>query len=423
LPSNTAAERRLLAALAFHRLIWGETTGPEVGRVAERALGGGRLLTDAGVGHPSVLAALSVLQAVDRDNEVEGALREARRLGGSRGGAREEVILAALEARLALFRGQLREAGAAAHEALQIATAAGSESGRQLALACLVPVLVERGELDAAEAALGSTGTDTHNSAAFGTRWLMLQARMALRQAQGRFAEAAGDARRALAERAGQAGRPLPGAGRLALALDAAGEREQARRLAAASAGHARRWGVRSTLGVALRIAGLVEGGERGLALLDDAAQALAATRRRLEYARALVELGAAQRRANRRSDAREPLAEGMELAHRCGARPLVGRARDELRACGARPRRPVRSGVDALTPSELRVAQHAAAGLTNREIAQTLFVSRKTVETHLAAVYRKLHVNRRDALAERLAGDGKAASAPPRRGAPVRRD
>jgi DNA-binding CsgD family transcriptional regulator len=59
-----------------------------------------------------------------------------------------------------------------------------------------------------------------------------------------------------------------------------------------------------------------------------------------------------------------------------------------------------VRTGVEALTPSELRVARLAASGLTNREIAQALFVTRPTVTTHLGAVYRKLDVNARDQLA-----------------------
>jgi DNA-binding CsgD family transcriptional regulator len=75
-----------------------------------------------------------------------------------------------------------------------------------------------------------------------------------------------------------------------------------------------------------------------------------------------------------------------------------------------------MRSGVDALTTSELRVAQLAAAGLTNREIAQTLFVTRKTVETHLAGVYRKLGVNARERLAEKVQGASPEASAPPAR-------
>jgi DNA-binding CsgD family transcriptional regulator len=87
-----------------------------------------------------------------------------------------------------------------------------------------------------------------------------------------------------------------------------------------------------------------------------------------------------------------------MELAHRCAANALVARAHEELLAAGARPRSVVRSGVEALTASELRAARLAAEGLTNREIAQHLFVTQKTIETQLRAVYRKLDVaGRRD--------------------------
>jgi len=129
-----------------------------------------------------------------------------------------------------------------------------------------------------------------------------------------------------------------------------------------------------------------------------------------------LVDLGAALRRANRRADAREELAAGMELADRCGATALAARAHEELVACGARPRRLQRTGVDALTPSELRVAQLAASGLTNREIAQALFVTRKTVETHLAGVYRKLGVNDRGGLPAKLQEGVPDAKPPARR-------
>ena len=83
------------------------------------------------------------------------------------------------------------------------------------------------------------------------------------------------------------------------------------------------------------------------------------------------MELGAALRRAKERKASRDPLREGMELAHRCGATALVERARIELEATGARPRSVIVSGADSLTPSERRVAQLAAEGQTNREIAQ----------------------------------------------------
>ena len=125
----------------------------------------------------------------------------------------------------------------------------------------------------------------------------------------------------------------------------------------------------------------------------------------RFELAQSLVELGAAERRANQRSAARELLEEGMSLAHRCGARGLEERALQELLATGARPRRAPASGRDALTPSELRVAEMAATGQTNRQVAQRLFVTQKTVEAHLARAFRKLGIESRAQLAGALAG------------------
>jgi DNA-binding NarL/FixJ family response regulator len=123
----------------------------------------------------------------------------------------------------------------------------------------------------------------------------------------------------------------------------------------------------------------------------------------RLELARALVDLGAEMRRARERSAAREPLRRGQELAVRCGAAPLAARAHDELLGTGARPQRVALRGADALTPSERRVARLAADGLTNREIAQALFVTEKTVEAHLRRAFDKLDVRARTQLARAL--------------------
>ena len=115
-----------------------------------------------------------------------------------------------------------------------------------------------------------------------------------------------------------------------------------------------------------------------------------------LERAHSLAELGAALRRAGQRAAAREPLAEALDLAARCGARPLAARAREELKAAGARPRREWRTGVEALTPSELRIVRLAAEGRTNREIAHELYVTLKTVEGHLSRAYTKLGIEGR---------------------------
>jgi DNA-binding CsgD family transcriptional regulator len=190
-----------------------------------------------------------------------------------------------------------------------------------------------------------------------------------------------------------------------ALALLRLGQRQRARALAEAELADVRVFGAPRALAVALRVAGLVHGGDDGLGLLRESAAVLQDSPALLERAHSLAELGAALRRAGYRAAARDPLREALDLAARCGARPLVGRARDELTATGARPRRAWRSGVDALTPSELRVVRLAAEGASNREIAHTLYVTLKTVESHLAHAYTKLNIERRSQLQHALAG------------------
>lgn len=113
----------------------------------------------------------------------------------------------------------------------------------------------------------------------------------------------------------------------------------------------------------------------------------------------ALIDLGAALRRGNRRAEAREPLREGLELARRCGAAAAAKRAHDELQASGEKVRRYTPIDAESLTPSERRVAEMAATGMTNRQIAQTLFLTVKTIETHLGAAYDKLGIHSRREL------------------------
>lgn len=108
-------------------------------------------------------------------------------------------------------------------------------------------------------------------------------------------------------------------------------------------------------------------------------------------------------RRNGRRADARTPLRIALDQALRCGAHGLARLAHDELVASGAQPRRLRSTGVHALTPTERRIADMAAPGLTNREIAQALFVAEKTVETHLGSIYRKLSISSRSQLQNAL--------------------
>jgi DNA-binding CsgD family transcriptional regulator len=188
-----------------------------------------------------------------------------------------------------------------------------------------------------------------------------------------------------------------------ALALHRLGQPQEARELAQEELELSRRWGAARNIGISLRALGLVEGGRTGDGLLREAVDVLAQSPARLEHARALVDLGAALRRGNSRSEARQLLRQGLELAHQCGASALVTRANEELAATGAHARTILLSGLDALTASERRVAQMAAGDQSNKEIAQALFVTVKTVEQHLGRVYRKLDIGSRRELAAAL--------------------
>jgi tetratricopeptide (TPR) repeat protein len=149
------------------------------------------------------------------------------------------------------------------------------------------------------------------------------------------------------------------------------GRTDEAQALAEENMALARSWGVRSAIGAGLRTCGLLRGGEDGLALLHESVAVLAEANARLEYAKSLVELGAALRRGNSRAEARELLREGVELAHRLGSVPVAARGNEEIAATGARRRTLLLSGVESLTASERRVAELAAGDQSNKEIAQ----------------------------------------------------
>lgn len=184
-----------------------------------------------------------------------------------------------------------------------------------------------------------------------------------------------------------------------AMAAHALGHHSRAHGLAREQVDRARWSGTARALGLALRTQAAVSEGEYRIAALAEAAEVLAHSPSALQRAHVLVELGAARRRAGQRSAAAPPLREGLQLADRMGATPLLTTARHELRALGLRPRRSAVSGPGSLTPTERRVAELAASGLTNRQLAEALFVTVKTVETHLARAYQKLGTRSRAEL------------------------
>ncbi|MFI9273189.1 AAA family ATPase [Kitasatospora sp. NPDC052896] len=163
-------------------------------------------------------------------------------------------------------------------------------------------------------------------------------------------------------------------------------------------------WGTPRTTGRAMRALAVSLGGLRGLELAEQAVEVLRGSAQPLpELVPALVSLGQALRGAGQCQRARAVLREAAQAAERLGATRPRGTVTQTLQECGARPQRTEHSGVSALTPSELRVAQMAAAGHGNGEISALLHIAVRTVETHLTHSYRKLGIRRRVDLASAL--------------------
>ena len=349
-------------------------------------------------------ALLWALVTAERFDSVEGALGpmvgEVHRSGSARGFVAVYSTLGLVQLRL----GALPEADAAARVALRVLQEGDFAPGLAFAATVLADVAVEAGELDAAQALIGQLPQEGW-PAGVGTV-LIPAARGRLRLAQGRPADALADFKLCATMFSPDVwGTEMRDVGYLharagaAQALLRLGERKSAIEVARAELADVRVFAAPRALGIAARVAGLAEGGERGLELLHESVASLRESSARLELAHSLTELGAALRRAGERKAASEPLGEALELAARCGARRLAGRAREELKATGARPRRAWRTGVEALTPSELRVVRLAAEGATNREIAHQLYVTLKTVEGHLSRAYTKLEIPGREEL------------------------
>jgi DNA-binding CsgD family transcriptional regulator len=410
---RTVAECTVLAALAF--LAIGQNKPPtEAADLAERALGSGALIESlgsvmSGDRHGFVAyiqAVLALIYAENHDAATRYAGRGAEQ--ARRQGSLVEFVASTSMLAIATLRcGDVVEAETRAREA--VGAAEGSELPliKPLYFSVLVDVLVERDELDEADSVLTAHGLEGE-ALGYSVFIFALLARARLRLAQGRAAEGLADVNSARdRELTAVVGGPrtarLPWRSLAAAAHLALGKREEALFLAREEVVLAREFGAPRQLGIALRAAGIAEGGVDGLALLQESIDVLDRSPARLELARSLTYRGAALRRARQRAAARDPLRRALELAHRCGGTAVANRAHTELLAAGGRPRRIELSGPDSLTASERRIAEMAAGGMTNREIAQAQFISMKTVETHLAHVYQKLNLGSRKELTNAL--------------------
>jgi DNA-binding CsgD family transcriptional regulator len=397
------ATREVLAAAAMRAVATNEPA--EVGiALARRAFAASPRMVPAPTDLPWFVQATIALVWADAFDEatgpIEAGLVESRATGDSALFATSMTW----RAWLLLRRGDLQGAAGDARTVLEASDLPAPRLYRTVAAGVLVTALTDQGDLDGAEEALASTAREparAHSGA------MLLLARGRLRAAQRRYDLALADMRAGgdIAVRIGAISpSSLAWRSEAALVHLALGQRERAEGLAREELELARAFGAPRTLGVALRAAGVVAGGAEGEDLLREGATALESAGATLESARALVDLGALLRRANRRVDARDPLREGLDVAHRAGAVPLADQAEIELRATGAKPRRARLMGVEALTASERRVAELAADGMTNREIAQALFVTARTVEGHLTRTFQKLDLRSRDDLRGALA-------------------
>lgn len=178
----------------------------------------------------------------------------------------------------------------------------------------------------------------------------------------------------------------------------------------------ARVWNTPRTVGRALRVLGTATGGRRGLHLAEEAVDTLrdAPADAGMELVEALLAHGRQLLAAGERARARDRLREAADLAERKGGLRLLALTEQALREGGARVPAAARTGSGALTASERRIAELAAAGRTNTEIADLLHLARRTVETHLTSSYRKLGIRRRAELPATLDGP-RSPARPPR--------
>ncbi|MGA2929536.1 MAG: LuxR C-terminal-related transcriptional regulator [Solirubrobacteraceae bacterium] len=386
----------LLAMLAYHATRGNRAV--EAQELAERALACEPYPPPLDICEV-LIATLTLVECYDTVQRLcEDWLAAARRHG-----AMQEMIgILVARASASCDRGALADAEADARWVLD--RAGGLR--RIHAVTNVIRVLIERDELEPAEDVLEQCADPRATGSTEAVRFLITRGR--LRHAQGRLQEAVDDfldCGRRCTPLGSSMLSAVPWRGEAALVHAALGNTGEARRLAREQLELARAFGRPRTLGISLRACGLIENGDARLELLAEAVNTLERSQSPLELARARSDYGAALRRAGRRVQARTELERALDLAYRLGARRIADHARAELIAAGAKPRRDAITGRDALTAGELRVARLAAEGLTNRGIAQALFITTKTAKGHLSRVYRKLEITRRSQLADALAG------------------
>jgi DNA-binding CsgD family transcriptional regulator len=393
--------RAVLAGQALHEAL----TTPPASRAADlaiRALGDGALLAEQTSQGPSVnLATLALLHSgrvIEAQHAVDATIRDARERGAQLAHAATSIVCA-----LVFYtRGRITDAAADAEAAFDVLHHRG-HAHQQTALAALAHCMIERGDLREA-AAMFERRELLPPAPAMNAYVGIARGRLNLRRGH------VDEARRNLEQvedelRDFDVVNPawLPWRSLAGLIAQASGDEARAHALIEDEVRLAHLFELPIPLGLALQRRALTESGGRAIETLRESVEILEKTEARLHLARAHAGLGRELRRAGLRVDARHHLAIGLDLANRCGALDLEAELREELMAAGARPRRASVTGIESLTPTELRVARLAAEGMSNREIAEQTFVSRNTIAWHLRNIYRKVEVDSREELTRRF--------------------
>ena len=398
-PARGSLQATTLATLALDEVMY-LRSAPAAIDLAERALAAG-LPLDPHRGENWALAALYALMFSDGLDAAQSQADEILARARERGAAVTVVAISAFRAFNGLRRGALATAAADAQAAMELAPELLGAEFLVTAVSTAVLAGLERDETpDALRGLIDRTGVRFDPE--FTPSAQLLYASGVLRAAAGNHQAAIEELRGCALDHAvlgGENPAVSPWRSAAALSLAELGRDEEARTLAADEARRAQSFGAPRAIGIALRAQALVGPRDERQSGLEAARDVLASSPARLEHARVLLDLGATLRAAGQRTAAREPLLEALALSARCDAKGMERRARAELGAIGVRPRTTDQTGVASLTRSELRVAELAAAGSTNREIAQTLFVTEKTVETHLGRAFRKLDISSRRQL------------------------
>ncbi|TQC39034.1 helix-turn-helix transcriptional regulator [Rhodococcus sp. WS4] len=405
-PSHAAlssSERLLVLHLGVFRAM-SEPRSADHAELILRALGDGvtlwRETSDGMTISHAILAMTWCGRAQDAAKVADSVLTDARMRGDSLIFA--EISLARSMAMYSL--GRVSEAMVDAQTAI-LGMKRGWNSTVPAPQGLMAYCLIDRGELEQAAEVVHDAETQLRSRETRTLNVWFYMARGRLRLVRGDYVGAADDFLRAgnLLEANGfhNPGYMLaPWRSLAGLALHAVGKTDAAIELMDRGIELAREFGLRSTLGSALRYRALIASPHPDIALLEESATVLESTESSpLEMARTLIELGSAQRRAGRKVQSRETLRKALDLAHYSGATAVEQQAHQELLVSGARPRRPVLRGLKALTPSEQRIAGLLADGMTTRSIAETLYLTMSTVEWHRRNIYRKLDIDSREAL------------------------